>query len=234
METPETIRTSLQQGEWVTSIDFKDVYFHIPIQEQSRKYLRFHVEGLDIPVQGTAIWFVHSTHGVHCDSKGGEADGHTQGYKDLPVPRQLVGESQIPPGLSPAYTGSSENVSKTRLAGELGKIRIGTQAGFQLCRLPVRPQVRLDPTDTRPVADSSGQSIKTAIPTGLSSLAIHVPDRSVNSYRVHLGRLHMRPLQWYLKNNWRVPETLEKVIPIPRSLHPHLIWWLKEDNGLTD
>ena len=31
METPETIRTSLQQGEWVTSIDFKDAYFHIHI-----------------------------------------------------------------------------------------------------------------------------------------------------------------------------------------------------------
>ena len=45
METPETIRTSLQTGEWVTSIDFKDAYFHIPIQEQSRKYLRFHVQG---------------------------------------------------------------------------------------------------------------------------------------------------------------------------------------------
>ena len=45
METPESIRTSLQQREWVTSIDFKDTYFHIPIQEQSRKYLRFHVQG---------------------------------------------------------------------------------------------------------------------------------------------------------------------------------------------
>ena len=45
METPETIRTSLWQGEWVTSVDFKDAYFHIPIQEQPRKYLRFHVQG---------------------------------------------------------------------------------------------------------------------------------------------------------------------------------------------
>ena len=45
METPETIRTSLQRGEWITSVDFKDAYFHIPIQEQSRKYLRFHVQG---------------------------------------------------------------------------------------------------------------------------------------------------------------------------------------------
>ena len=51
--------------------------------------------------------------------------------------------------------------------------------------------------------------------------------------QVHLGRLHMRPVQWHLKNNWRVPESLEKVIPIPRSLHPHLQWWLKEDNVLT-
>ena len=49
METPETIRTSLQQGEWVTSVDFKDAYFHIPIQEQSRKYLRFHIQGRTYP-----------------------------------------------------------------------------------------------------------------------------------------------------------------------------------------
>ena len=44
METPETIRTSLQLGEWVTSIDFKDAYFHIPIHSQSRKYMRFHIQ----------------------------------------------------------------------------------------------------------------------------------------------------------------------------------------------
>ena len=51
--------------------------------------------------------------------------------------------------------------------------------------------------------------------------------------QVHLGRLHMRPIQWHLKNHWRIPESLEKVIPIPRSLHPHLQWWLQEDNVLT-
>ena len=42
----------------------------------------------------------------------------------------------------------------------------------------------------------------------------------------------MRPIQWHLKNNWRVPEALEKVIPVPRSLHPHLRWWLEESNVL--
>ena len=41
METPKTIRLSQQQEEWVTSLDFSDAYFHIPIQQRSRKYLRF-------------------------------------------------------------------------------------------------------------------------------------------------------------------------------------------------
>ena len=51
--------------------------------------------GSDIPVQSSAFRSVHSTLGVHCSSKGGETDGHTQGYKNSPVPRRLVGESQV-------------------------------------------------------------------------------------------------------------------------------------------
>ena len=41
METPESIRTSLIPGEWVSSIDLSDTYLHIPIHPKSRKYLRF-------------------------------------------------------------------------------------------------------------------------------------------------------------------------------------------------
>ena len=62
--------------------------------------------GSDIPVQSFAFRSVHSTLGVHCGNKGRETDGHTQGYKNPPVPRRLVGEGQIPPVLSPAYSGS--------------------------------------------------------------------------------------------------------------------------------
>ena len=47
--------------------------------------------------------------------------------------------------------------------------------------------------------------------------------------QVHVGRL---PIQWHLKNNWRVPESLDKQIPVPKFLHPHLRWWLEEDNVL--
>ena len=45
--------------------------------------------------------------------------------------------------------------------------------------------------------------------------------------QVHLCHRHTRQIQWHLKNNWMIPESLEKVIPVP-----HLRWWLEEHNVL--
>ena len=172
METPETIRTALQQGEWVTLIDFKDTYFHIPIQEQSRKYIRFHIQGRSY--QFKALPFGLST-GVYGDSKEVKLMATHRGirthqYLDL----YLVGESQIPPCLSPIYSGTSKNLSETRLAGEHGEIRAGTQTNLRLRRLPVRPQMWPGPSDTGLVADPSAENTGSNLPTGLSGQAVHV------------------------------------------------------------
>ena len=137
----------------------------------------------DIPVQGSAFWSVHSTLGVYCYSKGGETDGHSQGYKDPPVPRRLVGEGHIPPGLSPTYSKSGKNTSKIRLAGEFGQVRAGSKADLRFCRLPVRPQGRPGPTDPRQVAEPSGQNIRNTVTSKLSGSTVHVPDRFANSHR---------------------------------------------------
>ena len=45
METVQSIRQSLQPGEWCTQIDIQDAYLHIPVQQKFRKYLRFSVGG---------------------------------------------------------------------------------------------------------------------------------------------------------------------------------------------
>ena len=91
-----------------------------------------------LPIQNTTLWSVHSTHGVHSDDQRGQTDVFTEGYKNTPVNRRLVGESHIPPNLSPAYTDLGSSLSRTRLAGEQGKVRIGSKTGFQLNRLPIR------------------------------------------------------------------------------------------------
>ena len=137
----------------------------------------------NIPIQGPAVRTVHSTLGVYCGRKGGETDGHTQGYKNPPVPRRLVGEIQIPQNLSPPYPSPDQNVPGPRLAGEFGEIRAGTQTDLRLCRLPVRPQVRSGQTDPGPVAKPSGQDTSTPVVTGLSGPTVHVPDRPTNSHR---------------------------------------------------
>ena len=137
--------------------------------------------GPDLPIQGVALWPVHSAHGVHCVSKGGETDGHTQGYKNPPVPRRLV-ESQIPRNLSPTHPNPNQNVPGPRLAGEFREIRAGTQTSLRLRRLPIRPQVRPGQTDPGPVAKPSGQDTSTPVTTGLSGLAVHVPHRPADSH----------------------------------------------------
>ena len=175
METPETIRTSLQSGEWVTSIDFKDAYFHIPIHSQTRKYMRFHLQGRSY--QFKALPFGLSTAPMEFTV------GVTEGYKSPPVPRQLVGESHIPLNLSPAYTDLGSSPSRVGSAGEQGEVRTGAKTGFQLRRLPVRPERGQSQTHTRSLADFDRQNSVNSVRSGLSGPAVHVPHRAPNSNR---------------------------------------------------
>ena len=148
-----------------------------------QKISTFSCPGPDLPVQSIAFRSVHSAHGVHCISQGGETDGHTQGYKNPPVPRRLVDESQISTPLSPTHPNPGQNVPGPRLAGESREIRTGPQTSIRLRRLPVRPQVRPGQTDPGPVAKPSRQDTSTSITTDLSGPAVHVLDRPSHSHR---------------------------------------------------
>ena len=190
--------------------------------------------GLDLPIQGIAFWPVHSAHGVHCVSEGCETDGHTQGYKNPPVPRRLVGESQIPRNfLQHTQTlikmcqdlGWLVNLEKSELEPKQVFDFVGYQ--FDLRSGRVRP------TPDRWQSLQDKIQVLLSLPTcPVRQIMSLIGLLTATEKQIHLGRLHMRPIQWHLKNNWRVPESLEKIIPLPRSLHPHLQWWLEEDNVL--
>ena len=235
METPETIRTSLQQGEWVTSIDFKDAYFHIPIQEQSRKYLRFHVQvqtyqfkalpfGLSTaPLEFTLVakkvklMAIHKIIRIHqyLDDWLVRARSYQACLQHTQILVKLC-----------QNLGWLVNLDKS----ELDPKQIFDFVGYQF---------DLKTGRVRPTPDR-WQSLQDKILEILSLPACPVRQfmsliglLTATEKQVHLGRLHMRPMQWHLKSYWRILESLEKVIPIPSSLHPHLQWWLQEDNVLT-
>ena len=183
METPETIKNIPPAGGVGYLNRLQGRLLPYPYTGTVQEISEISCPGSDIPIQSTALWSVHSTLGVHCSGKGVETDGNTQGYKDPRVPRRLVGESQILPGLSSAYTNSDKNMPKIRLASEFGQVGTGTQTNLRFCRLPVRPQDWSGPTDSRPVAESSGQDIGNLATTGLSGPTVHVPDRLTDSHR---------------------------------------------------
>ena len=235
METPETIRTSLQAGEWVTSIDFKDAYFHIPINSQSRKYMCFHIQG-EI-YQFKALTFGLSTGPMEVTVVAKEV-------KFLAMKKGIRIHQYLDDWLVRARSHQiclQHTQTLVALCRELGwlvnedKSELEPKQVFNF----VGYQFDLKEDKVRPTPER-WQTLQTKIREIMSSPVCLVRNLmsligllTATEKQVHLGCLHMRPIQWHLKNNWRVPETMEKTIPIPKSLHPHLKWWLEESNVLT-
>ena len=228
-------RTSLQRGEWVTSIDFKDAYFHIPIQEQSRKYLRFHVQGQTY--QFKALPFGLSTAPMEFTVIAKEV-------KLMATQRGITIHQYLDDWLVRA-TSHQECLRYTQILLEMCR-SLGWLVNTEKSELDPKQTFNfvgyhfdLQSGRVRPTPDR-WQNLQTKIQELLA-----IPVCSVRQFmsliglltatekQVHLGRLHMRPIQWHLKSHWRIPESLEKKIPLPRGLHPHLQWWLKESNVLT-
>ena len=143
----------------------------------------FSPPGSVLPVQGPTLWPIHSPHGIHSGGQRGQTHGSSEGYKDPPVPRRLAGESLYPTHLSPAYSNPSHTVPGTRVAGEQGKIRTGSQTGIQLRRLPVRPERGQGQTNRRSLANLDRQDQIHNVGSGLPGPTIHVPHRPAHSNR---------------------------------------------------
>ena len=45
METPRSVLNSIRPGDWMISLDLQDAYLQVPVHHDSRRYLRFVVEG---------------------------------------------------------------------------------------------------------------------------------------------------------------------------------------------
>ena len=45
METPQSVLRSIRPGDWMISLDLQDAYLQVPVHRDSRRYLRFVVQG---------------------------------------------------------------------------------------------------------------------------------------------------------------------------------------------
>ena len=235
METPESIRTSLQAGEWVTSIDFKDAYFHIPIHPHARKYMRFHVKKQIYQFKALPFGLATAPMEFTVVAKEVKLMALQKGirihqYLDDWLVRATSHQSCLQHTQTLVCLCQELGWVVNREKSELEPKQVFDFVGYQYDL----QEAKVKPTQGRWLAIQSKIQDLLANPTcSVKKLMSLIGLLTATEKQVHLGRLHMRPIQWHLKNNWKVPESLFKVIPIPKDLHPHLRWWLRSENVLS-
>ena len=216
METAEVIRASLQAGEWVASIDLTDAYFHDPIHQKFQKYLR------------------DCSFGVHSSCERGQIHSTFTGGSNPSVFGQLAGEIQ---GSRVLCSGRSKIVKSNRKVGldcqfEKSELKPTQDLEFLGYRFNLREglvypnQKKLDKLRILAVSIFQGHS---TTPRKLMSL---IGVMTSMKKTVPLGRIHMRPFQWFLKTNWQFPQSLDKAVPISQLIKDHLAWWMDPQNLL--
>ena len=183
METPETKRTSLEAREWVTSIDFMDAYFTYQFTVSpgitcifTSKVRSYQFKALPFGLSTAPMEFTVEAKEVKLMALQRGVRIHQ--YLD----DWLVRTTSHQTCLQRTQTLVS-SLSRTRSAGEQEEVGTGSKTGFQLRRLPVRPERGQGQTHARALAGLDRQNSDNSVQSGVSDLAVHVPHRSSHSHR---------------------------------------------------
>ena len=236
METNRSIRACILPGMLTTKLDLSDAYFHIPISLASRKFLRFVwnnkvYQFLAVPfglavapqvftrVFQTVIAHLHTlsiqAHSYLDDSLLKEFDSEILSRHTFLFIRLLLDlgfliswkKSQILPSQDFLFLGEHYRT-------DLGLI-FPPEEKFQSLSQKILIFSNSPSVTARQFSQQLGF---------LNSLADVVP----------LGRLHIRPLQFFLQEHWdSASQVWEALVPILPVLLPHLDWWTHRENVLT-
>ena len=233
METPRSIRRALQQGQWLTSLDLKDAYFHIGIHPADRRYLRFCHNGTSW--QFTVLPFGLSTslrvfyqNTQTCASLCPPPSG-----KAAHVFRRLVAKPRDSPGSSRANILAQVPVPKARLVinlekSELIPSQVSTYLGIELDTSVglARPSLKRL-TNWLSVAEGFTAQQSPPAVQWLQVLGHLVSLEKLVPY----GRIRIRPIQWQLRLQWsQSKEKSSKLIPLDLQSRLAILWWTNKDN----
>ena len=232
METPESIRTSLIPGEWVSSIDLSDAYLHIPIHPNSRKYLRFCYKSQVF--QFTSLPFGLATapqvftmivkevklmalsRGLRVHQYLDDWLIRSQSQEEAQVNTQAVAD--LTPSLGWIINQEKSELKPTQVFSFMGY-------EYHLDSALVKPTQERFLKLQDLILRLKSKHVLTArclmLLIGLlTSMEKMVPE----------GRLHMRPFQFHLKEHWRYPQSLDSLLPWTEAIATHLDWWQNLSN----
>ena len=232
METPESIRTSLVPGEWVSSIDLSDAYLHIPIHPNSRKYLRFCYKAQVFQFTSLPFGLATAPQVFTMIVKEVKLMALSRGLRihqyldDWLIRSQSQEESQRDTQAVVDLTQSLGWIINQEKS-ELKPTQVFSFVGYEY---------HLDSAFVRPTHE---RWLK------LQDLILRLKSKRVLTARclmsligllastekmVPEGRLHMRPFQFHLKEHWRYPQSLDNLLPWTEAIVVHLDWWQNPSN----
>ena len=235
METVFSIRAQLQNGEYVVSLDMKDAYFHLGVHIAFRKYMRFCINGrvfqfraMCFGLASAPLIFTKILRPVAAFLRKEGIQIHM--YLDDWLIRAksievLMAHTQRV--LEVAYKlGIVINPKKSDLEPRQQFTYLGVKFDLQIGRVfPTEESLH----KIKIWAKYLHQYRKVTAQGYLSLLGLlnHTSDL------VTLGRLNLRPLQFYLKCFWRPSkDPLNQVIILDNHFFKALAWWEDENNLL--
>ena len=228
METPAFIKASIRPSHWGVSLDLSDAYFHVPIHPRCRKYLRFSHNGQVF--QFRALPFGLAT-APRVFTKLMAAVGaflRLQGtvllqYFDDWLLHQ-IDPQRLRLDLEAAWSriqslGLLLNPEKSELIPSQDFVFVGMN--FLTLLDKVRVPLQRSQSLVEHVVEFS--TLPHAPAREFLSL---IGSLSAAADLVHLGRLHLRPIQMYLASRWsQSAGNLWDLVPIDSQLRFHLQWW---------
>ncbi|CAG2227401.1 unnamed protein product [Mytilus edulis] len=230
METNRSIRASLSFQEcglllWI----FQTVFPHSHFQnlQEIPSYIR--LEQQSFPVQGSPFWPVYSPFGFYQNHAGSYSSPTFPVYSDSFLSGRFPSQGILPNQIEGSDRLGHQLFSVPRLPYLLEKVRDNSVS--RLCfpgehfltsvGLVLPPEEKFTKLCQKIHLFLTVQSVTARqflqLLGLLNSLADVIP----------LGRLHIRPLQFYLYKLWiAASQEWEALIPITQPLFPHLQWWL--------
>ena len=115
METPRSILRALHQGQWLTSLDLKDAYFHIGIPPSRQTLPTLLSQRHLLAVHSTAIRVVNQSESIYQNAQTGTSLCPPPSGKAAHVLRRLVAKPRDSPGSSRANILAQVPVPKARV-----------------------------------------------------------------------------------------------------------------------
>lgn len=233
METLARVLKGLRQGMWLTSMDLKDAYMHVPIRPSHQKFLRFSYAGktyqyvvmpfglttaprvftkMIAPIAGylhvrELLFFPYIDDLLQATMSQQTAKEHVISSVDLLTRMGWIlnlEKSSLEPTQCLDFIGATINTKVGKAF--LPEKRLNTIVA--LCT-KVRKQISIT---ARRFLELLGFMAST-------------------TFVVPFALLHMRPLQLYLLAHWRPNvDNIENAIPIKNAFRTHIVWWAEATN----